>query len=547
MCTLLNKSLLPMRSTGAAIITVLLRLRKSPIALFFANRGPLIAVSLVVVCFIITRLPFFLHFRLADVAIDYWSYFDVVQQARHGQWPKLYLRTPGYPLFLAAVFSISRSAMAVVATQCVMTLVAALGTLACFVRVDRRLAYPAAFALVGFISSMHSVVFDTTLLAESLYSSLLMLSFGTLTFAILRGGAWACVSASFAMAGCIWMRPAGLYFLVIYGLVLGWLLLQRRPRRHVFAFLLPLPIIILATCTYNRLMIGEFVITPVGDHAIIGAVATYIEEDPTAPADINAAVREIRDSMTPADRAVAFTSRDPDEIYRVFTTYNEAAIYTHMGKVKREYLQLNRFQAQLAWLAIRRHPDLYLKFVAVNFYKFYQNSLLTPDLYNHLPVRYDTLYVRRDLASNIPESERRDLLMEYWDPVPQPHVRRVGLQTMVDTTWSRRMHERFNQVHDAIFSRTIWILGALLLFPVTIWKLLRSRARDAGAFLVFLHISALIGAGLVIALYGMGMTRYGAPTLFLCYLTPLYLCLLAWRKVGEETTTDLAEAKPGSP
>src|SRR6266545_4137007 len=41
-----------------------------------------------------------------------------------------------------------------------------------------------------------------------------MLSFGTLTLAILRGGAWACVGASFAMTGCIWARPTSLYFLV---------------------------------------------------------------------------------------------------------------------------------------------------------------------------------------------------------------------------------------------------------------------------------------------------------------------------------------------
>src|SRR5262245_46322866 len=200
MCTLLNKSPLFMRSAGAAIVALLLRLRKTPIALFFVNHGPVIAASLVLVCFIITRLPFFLHFRLADIAIDYWSYFDVVQQARRGDWPRLTLRTPGYPLFLAAVLSISRSVIAVVFAQCMVTLVAALGTMACFVRADRRLAYPAAVALIGFVSSMHSVTFDTTLMSESLYCSLLMLSLGTLTLAILRGGAWAWGGASSAMA-----------------------------------------------------------------------------------------------------------------------------------------------------------------------------------------------------------------------------------------------------------------------------------------------------------------------------------------------------------
>jgi hypothetical protein len=398
---------------------------------------------------------------------------------------------------------------------------------------------------------MHSVIFDTTLLTESLYCSLLMLSIGTLTLAILRGGAWACAGASFAMAGCMLTRPAGFFFFGVYGLALGWLLFQRRPRRHAIAFLLPLPIIFLVLCTYNRLVIGAFTVTPFGDFAILGAVATYIEEDPTAPAEVNAAVRNIRDSMTPEDRAVAFTSRDPNELYRVFTTYNEPAIYTHMAKVNIEYMQLTRIHKQLARLAIRRHPELYLKFVAVNFYKFYQNAFLFPDLYDYLRIRYDRQYVQRDLAVNLLENERRDLLMEYWDPAPQPHVRRVGMQTVVDAPWGRRLHEGFNQVHLAIFSRLIWILGAILLFPVVIWKLVRSRARDAGAILVFAHLSALAGAGLVVGLTGMGMTRYGATALFLCYLTPLHLCLLAWRRIGTGTETATSgsayETQPFSP
>jgi hypothetical protein len=86
---------------------------------------------------------------------------------------------------------------------------------------------------------------------------------------------------------------------------------------------------------------------------------------------------------------------------------------------------------------------------------------------------------------------------------------------------------RFNRFHDAIFSHAIWFLGAILLFPMAIWKLVRSRGKDVGAFLAFAHLLALAGAGIVIALVQMPMTRYGATALFLGYLTPLNLCLLA--------------------
>src|SRR5262249_32303815 len=159
------------------------------------------------------------------------------------------------------------------------------------------------FALIGFTSSMHSVVFDTTLMSESFYCSLVMLYLGALTLAILRGGAMAFAGASFAMTGCLLTRPAGFFLFGVYGLVLGWLLFLRQPRNHALAFALPLAIIVLMTCAYNLLTIGSFTVTPFGAVNMLGAVATYIEEDPVAPASVNAAVLEIRNSMTPEDRA----------------------------------------------------------------------------------------------------------------------------------------------------------------------------------------------------------------------------------------------------
>src|SRR5215510_9230222 len=86
-------------------------------------------------------------------------------------------------------------------------------------------------------------------MSESLYCSLLMLSLGILTLFILRGGALASAGASFAIAGCMLTRPAGFFIFGAYGLVLGWLLFRRRPRRHVLAYLLPIAIVFLASCT----------------------------------------------------------------------------------------------------------------------------------------------------------------------------------------------------------------------------------------------------------------------------------------------------------
>jgi hypothetical protein len=476
------------------------------LASFLHRHSLAITASLVAICFIITRLPFFIHYRLPDIAIDYWSYSDIVEQWRQGHWPKLTLRTPGYPLFLSVVFIFSRSPMAVVVAQCLTTLAASLITLACFAQVNRRLAYPAAFAIIGFTSSMHSLYFDTALMSESLYCSLIMTSFGLLTLSILRGGIWARIATSLAMAGVILTRPAGFFLFPVFGLTMGWMLLQRHPRRQILAFSLPFSILLLSTCAYNKATIGSFTVSPFGAVNLLGAVATYIEEDPSAPESLNNAVRSIQASVTPEDRAIVATSHDPAALSGAFVKYYDAAIYTHMAKVGIPYMELTGFYKRIGQLSIRRHPDLYRKFVAANFYQFYRHAMLNRNhddyFYDQLPVRYSRLSA------------------EY------PHIRREGDRVIIDSTWTRRLHERFNAVHEWIFWNRIWLFGSLLLFPVAVWKLVRSRGKDGGAVVVALSVLSLIGAGILVALVQMPMTRYGVTVLVLTYLAPAYACLL---------------------
>lgn len=472
-------------------------------AIFLMRRAPVITTSVIVICFTLTRLPFFLDFSVPDIAIDYWSYFQLIEEWRHGQWPQLTQRTPGYPLFLATVFLFSKSAIAVVVAQCLTTLAASLAALFCFARADRRLIYPVAIALIGFTASMHSVWFDTALMSESLYCSLLMMSIGTLAPAILRGGIWPCVGASLAMIACIMTRPAGSFLFGVYGLALVWFLFQRRPRRETLAFALPFAASILAICAYNKATLGSFTVTPFGAVNALGAVATYIEEDPEAPPAVNAAVRRIQAGVTPEDKATVFTSRDPDALMFVFTRYYDAAIYTHMAKVKMDYMDLCSRYKRLAYLSIRRHPGVYLKFAANNFRKFYENGVVNRNGDNNL---YNDLRIRYERAT-----------------VAQSHIRREGEQIVIDQTWARRLHERFNHIHKSIFSNWLWLFASLLIFPLALWKF--ARKRDDHAFLALILFLALLGAGLVVALIQMPMTRYGATALFLIYLAPAYSCL----------------------
>jgi hypothetical protein len=405
----------------------------------------------------------------------------------------------------------SKTAIAIVVAQCITTLGAALTTLFCFYRISPRLAYPAAIALIGFTASMHSVIFDTTLMSESLYCSLLIVSVGLVSLVIMRGGKKTCILASFAMAACLLTRPAGFFLFAVFGMVGLWLFFKRR--QDVLPFALPLAITVLAICAYNKLTLDSFTVTPFGAINAIGAVATYVEVYPEAPEAVNVAVRDLRASVTQEDWRTILYSYDPAALSRVFSDYFTPAINSLGGKMGVDFMEQTKIYKRLAWRSIQTHPGLYLKFTIANFYSFYENALHAPDFYAEMPSRY----THRDAYNNLlPEDHLRDMLMEYFESPPQ---------AVAADHWTRRMHERFNSWHAWIFSRAIWAWLAAGLFPISIWIFARRRTKHA--FLAFVNLSMLLGVGAVVASVQTPMARYGATSLFICYLAPL-LAYRSW-------------------
>ena len=91
------------------------------------NRNIVLASFLMVVIpFLITRLPFFLDYPVITIDPDYLHYYTIVDQVSKGFFPTFIIRTPGYPIFLKLIFTFFNSNMAVVVIQNILSLITAL-------------------------------------------------------------------------------------------------------------------------------------------------------------------------------------------------------------------------------------------------------------------------------------------------------------------------------------------------------------------------------------------------------------------------------------
>jgi len=476
--------------------------------------------------FLVTHLPFFWYYPGVDLSQDSNGYLDLVNTMRAGKWPHFVFRTPGYPIFIWFVTALVDRWLAVIFLQVLLSFASALCMVYAVFRVRRALALPAALAMCGFLGSSQVLFYDISLLSDSLYTSTVILSAAFLILAFGRGRPAHFAAASLLMALAILVRPAGLYFVVIYGLVLGHMLWNRHGRKAALGFAAPFPAVLLAFCAYNYSTLGEFVISPFGEANYAGATVLFWEQDPRLPDNVNNALKDLPDTyrsqgITRSDLEAVRTSWDSDLLFDIYTkAYNRMIWGAGWGSGTRfgagDYLHNRRYIREVSMIAIRRHPVLYAKLVWVNMVMFFRAVGYKFDIYSslmyrtrgHAPSAAETYYSARAGAQPAPSPAQAAGAIS-------PSARHLlGLQV----AWQ--------SLHGMVFQRAFWSWAYFAIFALSAVRLARSRGRHLGAFLLCVLALMPLGASLVVCLVEEAADRYSYPTQFIYYLSAALLPLL---------------------
>ncbi len=171
------------------------------------------------------------------------------------------VRTPGYPLFLAGVQSIFGEGIgAVVLIQLLFTVLIAWLLYRCGKLFDsERIGLAAAWL---YALNPNALFWSLTVLTETLFSLLLLLSFYTLSLAYQRSQGYWLLLSGLLLGMATLTRPIGLYLIPIWG-VFALLLLRskmgfRRAARYAVAFLGAAMLLVLYWQTHNYLLHSKF-------------------------------------------------------------------------------------------------------------------------------------------------------------------------------------------------------------------------------------------------------------------------------------------------
>ena len=505
------------------------------------------------------RAWLFTDVPLVAIHPDSASYYSVAEQLGSGVLPNFGNRPPVYPIFLRAVFSIWDRALFLAVCQTALSFIAALLLVYAAYVWNRALGLPAVVVMALYLFGFTTMEHDTAMLSESVYASCLMLSFSALLIGLRRGAAGWLAWSSTAMALAILTRPAGMFLVVTYLLVLAWLLRQRSNRRTTLAFAVPFAMLLVAMSAYNKLVVRAFAPTTWGEANLAVATFLYWETDPAYPPDINDGIRRIRAAITERhrvtsrDETLLDRSWDPEVLSLIFVNsfFGPALdIAQQMGgghyeTVGRQWIR------RISFDSIGKHPDYYAKFVWSMLYLYFKPAP-DYDFRVYLQNRAWLFYVARHYSPAKGDAFMARLGKEFATEPPPPTVlitepdpnvaMDLGDRVLILPTQAWRVYHATHVMREALFQYWAWSAAIAIGLVGSLVVLVFTRLRHQPAFAVFIVTVSAVGASLVVSLVEYSQPRYSYPMEWAYGMSAVLLPLLFLRTTARAARPAGSEA-----
>jgi len=493
-----------------------------------------VSFSLITAFFLVSRLPLFLYFPIPGgyLATDCFEYFKAAFEMRNGQVPLFDIRTPGYPLFLLITSWIWDSALAIIITQNILTLIASLFLTHAVFANYRGLTYGAAAAMIFYLMSNNSVEADSNLLTNSLYTNLLIIFSGILIFCLNRNKYWAWLSL--CVGAIIYVRPSGLFLIPLVILIAIFLMVALRDKRAFMLLTIPAGVMLLSLSFYNLITLNKFSVSPWGGGNLAGVTITFMEEDSAYSLCENQVIAQIKNRIPVQDMSELNSDYSMGRFHIIYWD-NYYLVVPFMKALiancgYENYVGALPSIKKISYDAIGRYPEKYLTFVFTNLYHYiFHGNFEEHQLfyYSETERRYDDMYVKR--------RSEQDLRFNFHVPELMPvSLKKYAYKEFYSAQDSSTFENRFTalknnllfklfdlytlKINRVLLRNWFWPIALLGLFFISAVLLLTSRLSHQGALLVFVICGMNICSAIVVSLVEVSFYHYTYMTEFTYYL-----------------------------
>lgn len=440
---------------------------------FISKNSLLVATGLLVFAFLFSRLPFFLWFSLPHYCFDTLSYFNEARLYTEGKIPDSGFLPIGYPLFL--YFTKNLSAKSIILIQNLLLFSVMLYFIVITDKHYKKLSILLSLALCVTVLSSKTISYDVSFQTETLYRTAVIFVTALFINAINTKKIlpWIILSISFIFPPLIRSNGIFIYFLLFFVLIFFMFNKKEYKFKHYLILLLPFVLLHFAWATYNY---------KVSDVFLPGNPLRY---NHVVNRDINKSEKTKSNFIV---KKIKLTAR------------------------------------QFAEVAIREH----------NFY------------YYNIPGFYNSLYVKKNRGSNyflrnapwgkikFDDTLLRMTYKEYYDTVPTPEISKniaycnideriegIPKKQKISHPWLFLYHN-YHLFHNVFFRNVVWVLLLFVIFGSSFFKLIKSKFKDKGAFIVCSIALIQIFSALFAATHSRFVSRYIEVTSFIYYILPVF-------------------------
>jgi len=482
-------------------------------------------IVILILLFVITRLPFYINYPIVAIHPDTGSYVNPILQYQKGKWPDFTLRTPGYSALIFIVTSVVDKWLFVIAMQSVIALISGILVVVSAYRMFPFCGIPVSLAISAYLSGSQVINYETSAGSDSLYVSLTMCFVGLLMLALQYKSSLYLALSSIAISFVVLVRPAGLYLLVIHLLVTLFIVFNKWKWRQVVWWLAPCYLVLASLSSYNYFSKQVFSVTAFGEANLAGATLFAWVPDESLPdylnksiaADLQVSLR--RAGIDDKARETIRNSWDVRELYRIFSNYYNTIVHLEGWgwgrRLGNDYLSIRKHIAKASFIAIKQQPGLYAKFVWANLGLYFLSIEYKNDFYNSLESRVVyTFYAAEKpfsmlYAKEYKEARPPQAFVDY-DPTSKSIKHKMTILAYP--------HKIIQIIDNSVFHRFAWVVLYFVMFIGSLVKMIYSRFKDVHSFTIFIISLMLIGAALLISLVEITLDRYSYATHFIYYL-----------------------------
>jgi len=500
---------------------------------------------LIVITFLITRLPFYIYYPIYSLSSDSASYCAVALKILNGHAPLFDMRTPAYPLFLSFIWIFNKSFLSVTVIQSLLTLISSLFFLWSLSQSYKSLTLYFAIAISIFMSSAACLVFDLAILTESLFVNILMINSSLLVLSLKRNKTRLWVLYSTSIALLILLRPVGMFLIPIIFIIFIFFLFNKYKLKNYISIIIPILIILLILCTYNYNTLKEFTITPQGELNFAGLTMLYIETSPEYPENVNRAIKNTIDAIPRKDKSYVRDSYGLAKIFNILENnfFRNWILVDNLIKEDSSftYMKIQPILRQISTDAFKKHPDIYTKIFISNFYAFSMNVTKSVSSYDELIPGYKKNVLEKQYIKELEGNEWRQFYSEKnsKNEVINLYIEQITEQINMDyieynsdgtikfkDSFLKQTHIFYEKISNLLFRNILWVIVYFIVFLLSIYRVFESKFRNVDYFIPFIFSVMFISKTIFISLLSISLSRYSYTAEFIIYLSLPFLILL---------------------